>query len=92
MKNNKVKVIFRKDRNGNIIAFFPEVTVNYGNIMSYMHIGQHSEADYSFYLETKKTRVEEYSELLGELKRIYDDCELVVKQKIYYSDLRKAWV
>ena len=82
MKNNKIKVIFRKDKSGNIIAFFPEVTVNYGNIMSYMHIG----------LETKKTRVEEYNEILEELKRIYDDCELVVRQKIYYSDLRKAWV
>ena len=51
---DKVKVIFRKDKEGNIIAFFPELRVNYGNIASYMHIGQHSEADYWFYKETKR--------------------------------------
>ena len=35
----KVKVIFRKNGN-DILAFLPEIRVNYGNIMSYMHIGQ----------------------------------------------------
>ena len=89
---DKVKVIFRKDKEGNIIAFFPELRVNHGNIASYMHIGQHSEADYWFYKETKKADKSEYSSLLGELKRIYDDCTLVVKQKLYYDDLvNKAW-
>ena len=48
---DKVKVIFRKDKEGNIIAFLPELRVNRGNIMSYMHIGQHSEASYQFYTE-----------------------------------------
>ena len=51
---DKVKVIFRKDKEGNIIAFLPELRVSHGNIMSYMHIGQHSEASYQFYEETKK--------------------------------------
>ena len=89
---DKVKVIFRKDREGNIIAFLPELRVNYGNIASYMHIGQHSEADYWFYKETKKADKSEYSSLLDELKRIYDDCILVVKQRLRYDDLvNKAW-
>ena len=35
---DKVKVIFRKDKKRNIIAFLPELRVNHGNIMSYMHI------------------------------------------------------
>lgn len=43
---DKVKVIFRKNKNNDVIAFFPEARVNYGNIMSYMHIGQHDEASY----------------------------------------------
>ena len=89
---DKVKVIFRKDKEGNIIAFLPELRVNHGNIASYMHIGQHSEADYWFYKETKKADKSEYNSLLGELKRIYDDCTLVVKQKLCYDDLvNKAW-
>ena len=89
---DKVKVIFRKDRDGNIIAFLPELRVNRGNIMSYMHIGQHSEASYWFYKETKKADESEYNSLLDELERIYDDCTLVVKQKLYYDDLvNKAW-
>ena len=89
---DKVKVIFRKDKEGNIIAFLPELRVNYGNIASHMHIGQHSEADYWFYKETKKADESEYNSLLGELKRIYDDCTLVVKQKLCYDDLaNKAW-
>ena len=89
---DKVKVIFRKDKEGNIIAFLPELRVNYGNIMSYMHIGQHSEASYQFYTETKKADKSEYNSLLDELEKIYDDCTLVVKQRLRYDDLvYKAW-
>ena len=89
---DKVKVIFRKDREGNIIAFLPELRVNRGNIMSYMHTGQHSEASYEFYLTTRKANKNEYTDLFAALRNIYDDCELVLKQKINYNDLRyKAW-
>ena len=89
---DKVKVIFRKDKEGSIIAFLPELRVNHGNIASYMHIGQHSEANYQFYTETKNADKSEYNPLLEELKRIYDDCILVVKQRLCYDDLvNKAW-
>ena len=89
---DKVKVIFRKDKEGNIIAFLPELRVNHGNIMSYMHIGQHDEASYQFYVETKKADKSEYNSLLDELESIYNDCILVVKQRLRYDDLvNKAW-
>ena len=89
---DKVKVIFRKDREGNIIAFLPELRVNHGNIMSYMHIGQHSEASYQFYAETKKADESEYNSLLGELKRIYDGWTVGGKERLGYDDLvNKAW-
>ena len=89
---DKVKVIFRKNKYNDVIAFFPEARVNYGNIMSYMHIGQHDEASLEFYLTTRKANKNEYTDLFAELRKIYDDCELVVKQKINYNDLRdKAW-
>ena len=89
---DKVKVIFRKDKHNNVIAFFPEARVNYGNIMSYMHIGQHGEASYEFYLTTRNANKNEYTDLFAESRGIYDDSELVVKQRINYNDLRdKAW-
>lgn len=87
----KVKVIFRKTKDNEIIAFMPEASVNCGNILSYMHIGQHSEASLEFYWTTKKATEEEYKQLLEELKMIYDNCILVVKQKIYHKDLYNAW-
>ena len=88
---DKVKVIFRKDKEGNIIAFLPELRVNHGNIMSYMHIGQHGEASLDFYYSTKKANTQEYETLLNELKTIYDDCILTVRQKLSYKDLLTAW-
>lgn len=92
----KVKVIFRKAKNPytkeyEIIAFFPEAPANFGNILSYMQLGQHGEASHDFYMTTKKATKEEYQALYNELKGIYYDCELVVKRKIYYRDLLKAW-
>jgi hypothetical protein len=92
IKVEKVKVIFRKTKDEEIIAFFPESVVNSGNIMSYMHIGQHGEASLRFYQSTKKATEMEYKKLLNELRNIYSDCELVVKQKLCYDDLtKKAW-
>ena len=88
---DKVKVIFRKDKEGNIIAFLPELRVNHGNIMSYMHIGQHGEASLDFYYSTTKANAQEYELLFNELKTIYNDCVLVVKQKLNYKNLLAAW-
>ena len=88
---DKVKVIFRKDKEGNVIAFLPELRVNHGNIASYMHIGQHSEASLQYYWETVKATEEEYKPLLKELKSIYDDEALVIKKRLNMDKLRSMW-
>ena len=92
----KVKVIFRKEKNPyandyDVIAFMPELKANYGKIVCYAHMGQHSEADLEYYQNTIKANETEYKPLLNELNGIYNDCELVVKRKINYKDLRNAW-
>ena len=87
----KVKVIFRKIKGEQVIAFFPEFHVQRGNIMSYMHMGQHGEASLEFYYSTKKANPQEYEPLLNELKAVYDDCILTVRQKLNYKDLLTAW-
>ena len=88
----KIKVIFRKHRDGNIIAFMPELPANRGNIVCYEHIGQHGEASVQYYHTTEKATADEYAPLYDELREIYDDCELVIRQRLYYDDLtEKAW-
>ena len=72
-ENQEIKVIFRKYKNEytgeyNVIAFFPE-SYNYGSLMSYEHIGQHSESTIDFYHWTKPAALNEdlglYNELTG---------------------------
>lgn len=92
----KVKVIFRKAKNPytnryDIMAFMPEIEANYGCIMSYEHIGQHCESSMGYYRSTKKATPEEYAGLLEELRGVYDDCELVIRQRINYDDIYRAW-
>lgn len=89
---DKLKVIYRKDSDGKIIAFLPELPANYGKIVCYAHIGQHSEASIEYYHNTETALPSEYEALHKELKAIYNDYELSVKRRLTYSDLtEKAW-
>lgn len=75
------KVVFRKfKQGGDIIALFPE-QVNRLMIGSYMHVGQHSDADYDGVIAaTTPAKESEYAELLAELKTIgYDDLRVMQK-------------
>ena len=79
------KVRFRKFRDTKqIIAIFPEYDypkwVNKkGDCMSYMHNGQHGECTYDYLLHiTDTTNIDEYFDLLGELKSIgYNDLFII---------------
>lgn len=86
-------ILFRKDRKTNeVVAFIPESIVNYGKILSYMHIGQHSEASLEYYWETVKATEEEYKPLLEELENIvYNDDILTVKKRLNYDKLSDVW-
>jgi len=67
-------VMFRKYKDeGDIIALFPGLNhasgnANYGHVMSYMHVGQHSEVDYTGVIYATKPATEpEYQDLADEL-------------------------
>lgn len=81
-------VIFKKSRDGEILAFFPQTvkdgSCNPGNIMCYAHVGQHDEASLDFFHECKPCTEEEYADLLTELEGIYNDVDLVVTRRIKY--------
>lgn len=84
-----MKVIFRKfKQGGDIIALFPEQT-NRNNYMvaSYMHMGQHSDADYdSVISQTTPTTESEYAYLLAELISIgYEDLRVMKKYRPKYN-------
>ena len=79
----KLKVIFRKYKDGDIIALLPEIAYRYNyTVLSYMHIGQHGEANYNHVInKTVLANESEYSDLYNELKHIYDDSELIPMKK-----------
>ena len=68
----RYKVIFRKFKNGDIIALFPEEPFSYTSdlCMSYMHIGQHGAASLEIIFETKLAKPEEYKDLKEELESL----------------------
>jgi len=52
------------------IAFLPDIPSNEGNIMSYMHVGQHSEASVGFYHDCTPATDEQFANLREELESI----------------------
>lgn len=87
-----LQVIFRKEKNGNIAAFFPGMRCTYGKIACYYHIGQHGEADILYYMnDTKAATEKEYMPLLKELQGIYDDCRIRIRQRLPNGGNVKAW-
>lgn len=66
------KVIFRKFKNGEIIAIFPQesATPDGWECMSYMHQGQHSAASPRIVDNTKAATPKEYAPLVAELLSI----------------------
>lgn len=75
MNRTTTSVVFRVF-DGEVIALFPELdnlagAANPGLCMSYMHVGQHGEADYKGVMHrSRRAREEEYRPLLNELKSI----------------------
>ena len=104
MSREILPVIFRKFKDGDIIAFFPTEVDSFSQFecMSYMHIGQHSTARTELITELKKCTVEEYTPLLNELTGIYTnhgnaklygepvDLEVVEKSHRKYYAIRLA--
>lgn len=87
-----MQVIFRKDKKTKeIVAFLPEVPVNRYMIMSYMHIGQHSEASLEYFLSTEMASEEEYRNLYKELCKIYEE-KLTIRKRLNRNLLETAWV
>ena len=79
---NITPVIFRKFKDGEIIALFPTLPGDWlmCTCLSYLHVGQHGPADLGIIRDTSPAAPEEYKDLLAELVSIgYDDLRVYQK-------------
>jgi hypothetical protein len=79
------EVIFRKDKakDGGVYAMFPYLqgTYEFGSVMGFMHVGQHSSYDYTYCISRSKPATEvEYKDLKAELESIGYNLKVVNKQ------------
>lgn len=93
MKKDITKVIFRKFKEGDIIAMFPELpgTNKLDTCLSYMHIGQHGAASVFLYTNCKLATPEEYQPLFKELIAIGYKLKVVkrVTRQMYLKRLEQ---
>lgn len=86
----KTVVIFRKYKEGDVIALFPYLPERkYLLCTCYQLVGQHSSADYTAVMqETKPATPEEYAEIFDELTHYYG-YNLKVQKKASYRKMCK---
>ena len=82
----KTKVVFRKFKEGDVIALFPEyVNRRAYRVECYQHIGQHGEADYTDIISiTKPATEQEYADLAAELRGIGYDLTVRKRAKVRF--------
>ncbi len=79
MDEHKTRVIFRKWRDGEVIALFPEIPADrFGyECMAYQHVGQHGGAGVTLSDITAPASPDEYRDLAKELAGIGYNLEIV---------------
>lgn len=83
-----MKVTFRKERDGELLAVFAELATPH-TLTAYAHVGQHTDVSLEYYREcTKPATPGEYAGLLAELRAIgYDDLRVVKR----LPSIAKIW-
>lgn len=77
----KTIVVFRKFKEGDVLALFPQEEYGGGLCMSYQAVGQHGGADYAHCIGiTKPAKEAEYEPLLRELKAIGYELKIVKRK------------
>lgn len=90
MKKPDQKVVYRYWQK-EVVAILPTLPSNFGNVVIYAHIGQHSEADSWISRAGRLATPEEYAPLHRELSRIYNDYNLIIQKRVQHADLMKGW-
>jgi hypothetical protein len=88
----KTVVIFRKFRDGDVIAIFPTLpgTNDESTCTNYMHMGQHGTCDpIGLTQTTKPATLEEYRELERELRGIGYNLDIIQRQRSAHRNTRR---
>lgn len=87
----KTKVIFRKFKDGDVFALFPEIPGTYDpyTCLSYMHVGQHGSTSVDVVDRTKPASPEEYADLKAELENYGSDPDERYDLEIVYKFTQK---
>lgn len=76
------------------LLFLNDTPANAGCVSCYAHAGQHSEADISYYHETRPDHEGQCADLLREYRDLggrYAAAMLVIRRRLDYDMLRKQW-
>ena len=90
----KTEMIFRKEKNGDILAVFPYEPYNdiHNVVGCYAHLGQHGGCHFDYVLkETKPAKPEEYAALYKELESLGYNIKVVRRRNYqrYLTELKK---
>jgi putative ribosome biogenesis GTPase RsgA len=90
-------IVFRvdtKDFKGEVFALFPhEVSTREGLVTAYMHVGQHTSADYDYCISKSRLATEEEAkDLKAELESIGYNIKVVKKRNYtkYLKDFKRV--
>ncbi len=88
----KTDVIFRKEKDGQILAVFPHEVDNSHFVMCYAHLGQHSSCDYDYCLtRTTPAIAEEFEDLKNELTLSVGYNLNIIKRRNYNKYLKSYY-
>jgi len=90
---DKTKVLFRKFKEGDVIAIFPEQCGNESpyTCSSYQHVGQHGACDPQGLMRTTKpAKPSEYKDLMMELRRVGYKLQLIHRLQYRFIQIRKS--
>ncbi len=84
----KTIVIPRLGKDGTPILFLPQDAANYGRIVCYSHIGQHSEADVAYYTnDTKPDKINACADLIREYENLGEKTESIIRKRLNWDML-----
>lgn len=84
MATISVPVVYRRFKEGDVIALFPSLEWTFGLITSYQHVGQHGGACPLITRSTRPASVNEpdVAALHRELTQIYGGVRLVIRKRV----------
>ena len=83
-----VKAIAKTCKTGEDVLFIIDAPANYGNLLSYMIVGQHGEASLEFYHDCKPCKSPK--KIVKHYENLYN-CKVKLYNRLVYSTLCKIW-